>query len=273
MLRIPRELKAFDGLGWGKKASTRLAGGPMYHEFIFRTNARPQDILSIALVDNGDRRVECDGATLKFLERYKKQFEQDGYYVLALSDISNFGFAAQVFSGLNTMPSDNLTLEVKFAADPGGLGDLYFYATAWVSSAAPDAPVADFEPRLKLVNFKGGPANKDLVLDNLHTVADGSERIQRVHFYGGASDYIDRLEIRRDGNVVYEETVAEMRFNQKRKGRAPQDLWVTFDPIASGFALDENFSTAFARELQFRLRLTGALTDVPAIIETVELQK
>lgn len=269
MIRVPRDIKSFDGIGWGQKASVRLAGGPMYHELTLITNAVASDILWVTLTVNGDVKFQVAGSDLVLLERYKKLWEETGRFLLPLSDISNNSLESQVISGLNTVPSDNILLEVQFGS---GSGSLTLSASAEVSNASADAPVALYVPRTRKVNLKAGGSGI-IVLDNVHMRADGMEHLRRVHFDGtnGASaDYIDKLEIRRDKQIVFEQTTAEMRYKLKRLGRAPQAGYFHFDPIRSGFALAEMFSTGHVSELEFRITLNTSMSTIPALIESLE---
>ena len=275
MLRIPREIKSFSSPVWGGKPSTKLVGGPMYHEVVLETNLFPEHIAFVNVIKNGDTIYRLSGEDIKFIQRYCKQYDSANFFVIAFADKSGKSLEGQVISGLNTVQSDSIDLKVELVADPAGAGGApalpELKAYAWVSNSGPDAPVAKFQPRVRRENLIAG-ASGIVSINNVHLLADGRERLRRFHIDGGANDIIKHLEVKRDGLTVYEASLEQMRFDCKRNEKSPQPLWFHFDPIQGGFILSELFSTAHQRELEFRFTLSEAAMSLPCIIETMEEQ-
>lgn len=276
MIRIPRKIRGFDGVGWNNRAQVRLAGGPMYHEIALRTNAVDDDIQQVTITVNGDVRYQLPGWALRMLEKLKKKYEEAGLLIISLADLSMYSLEGQVMSGLNTVPTDNILVEVKFGDGTASVANPLItpptlVATATVSNSAPDSPIAMFVPRTRLVNLKGGGAGL-VTIDNLHQNANGREMIRRVHFDGrdgGANDYITDLEIRVDDVIRWEQSTADMRYELKRNDLAPQTGFYHFDPLRTRF-VSEIFNTAHQKALEFRLQISNAMATVPAIVETLE---
>lgn len=277
MFRIPRKLKSFDGVGWGNIARARLAGGPMYHEIVFNTNALEDDIVSVTLTVNGDVKYKLPGWALKMLERFKKKWEETGRYVIALADISLYSLEGQIISALNTAPTDNILLEVEFGDGTASVVDpnatpATLEAEAEVSNSDPTSAVALYVPRTRLVNLKGGGSG-EVTIDNLHQKSNGNELLRRAHFDGrdgGANDYITNLEVLVDNTKRWEQSKGNMRFNLKRHDKAPQAGFYHFDPIRSGFPITEMFNMAHSTSLEFKPTISNAMSTIPVIIETLE---
>lgn len=267
--RQPKELKGFSGVSSGL-ATLRIPGGKLIHEITLVTNASAAQLLYAKLSRNGSQVLKLTGTQLTFLEQYKKLWTESGRFTITLSDIWMASMEGEVLSGLNTYADDDIELEVSF--DTAAMSPTVPTLTGEVIESDFDSTqkLSFWEPRVRVVNLEGGPAGDDNIINNVHETKDGTEVIRRLHLYGGASDYITKLEIKRDDLQLHKQSTASMRYHAKRRGLAPQANWYHFDPVSMGFAV-EAFNTAHARKLEFIPTLSTALTDVTAIIETLRL--
>lgn len=269
MIRVPREMKSFDGIGWGQTAQVKVPGGPMYHELQLNTNATAADIPLVELYVNGDPRVSITGAQMVMLENYQKHYVEAGKFIVPLACLFGRSLEGQALSGLNTSPSDNLIIKVHFGA---GAGELSLSGVAWVSETPANSPIARYVPRIVSLGYAAGQSGRNIN----DTLRDGLARgamVRRIHFDGrgtGAQDLITELRIRRDRRVEYEQTNADNRYQLKRRGLAPQDGFYHFDPVQSGFIRSEMFSLA-GETLAFEVTTTAA-GNFPVLIEAVEPQ-
>lgn len=268
MLRIPRRIKSFSGVQRGEVASVQISGGPTLHEIALETNILPQHILRASLILNGDTIIEMTGEQMKMLERYKKQYEQAGMFILPIADISGRSLEGQAETALVTFPTDNITLEVAIAPEPDPQNPLVspsLRADALVSAASDERVII---PRVRTVTFSPDSTGENI----MNTLPRGPE-LRRMHLRnsdGGspAECGIDFLRILRDRLTVYELSAHRNEFELKRRERAPQDLYFHFDPIASGFNRMDKFRTA-SDELEFKLDMNNTNV-VQILLETVE---
>ncbi|AJD48275.1 outer membrane receptor protein [Isoalcanivorax pacificus W11-5] len=244
MLRVPREVKSFDGVGWGQKPQVKLAGGPTYHEIVFETNLLPEQIVMATLWLNGDPIVQMTGQQMVMLERYKKHWEEPGRFVMPLADISGASLEGQSLSALPTFPADNLILQVQVAQEPAPntQGSVALKADAWVSR---HVGVRSHISRITTTTFNAG-ANGRNILD---TLPNNGQLIRRMHLLGD----IANLRIRKDKNVVYEQDAGKNVYHLKRRKLAPQAGYYHFDPVQSHFIRAEQFDTRVVESLEFEM--------------------
>jgi len=266
MLRTTREIKSFSGVAWGQKAEVKLAGGPVYQELILTTNV-PAALLSIELFINGDPRIQMTGLELVMLESYKKLWTEAGKFVIPLGDISCRNIAGQMLPGLETKPTDNIILKVSIGADPGGLGNASLSAEAWVNAPLGNAAgeaLAIWHPRITTHTFDASASGKNV----LDTLAIGPQ-IRRAHFKSS----MNHLRILKgNGNsqaVVWERSAGTNSYMQKRFERAPQTGYYHFDPIESGFALDEVLKTDDTEILKMEITVP-APESISILLESLE---
>ena len=86
---IPRQLKAFEGVGWNQQAVVQLTGGPSYHEVILKTSLAATDMTKITVELNGDPIYTLKGTDLLMLERYRKRTVVAGFFPIYFSDMVN----------------------------------------------------------------------------------------------------------------------------------------------------------------------------------------
>ena len=114
--RRPMPLKSFDGVGFNAKAEARIDGGLLLHEIVIvASHALTEAELKIG----NDSKIKLSADELKFLERYKKQWETGYHYVLSMADISNVSLMGEILSGLNTTKDMDITLYATMGAGSG----------------------------------------------------------------------------------------------------------------------------------------------------------
>lgn len=262
MLRVPREIKSFDGVGWGSKPQVKLAGGPTYHEIVLTTNLTAAQINRVSLELNGDPIIQLSGADMLMLEQYKKHWTEPGKFIIPIADITGKSFEGQGLSALATFPADNIILKVDVAEEPAaGSPAVQLRADAWVSA---HRGVREAIPRISTITFNAGATGRNI----LDTLPNNGHLLRRMHMRGD----IDALRIRRDKVVVYEQSAGSNAFMLKRRERAPQAGYHHFDPVQSGFVLVEMFNTLARESLEFEMEVNSA-GHIAILLETLEPQQ
>lgn len=263
--RRPNPLAGFDAVAANKRAYSRYPGGKMLHEVIYETT---DNLTRIDLRHGKDNVVDISVANAKMLERYKKQQEQTGFVVMALSDISLDTLRGQILTGFNTTPGMEVWIGGTFGAGANPALTAFAFESDWDLRNDAQSKNAQFRPRIREQQLKGGGAGKELELDNLYQVRDGSEWIRRLHLET-AADNITRLQVKRDNETLADITREQMRFVVNRCRKAAQANIFHFDPLMFGLA-EEMLNTANARHLKFVVTLDSDITEINALIESVE---
>ena len=269
MLVFPRKVKPFTTAKWGETPAVQIAGGPTLHELRLTTNLAPSDIERINFILNGDTIVTLTGEEARMLERYKKIYEVEDpeqpnygtqvyHYVIPFADKSGKTLDGQGSSRLVTFPTDALTLEVRVREWPGGGTEPAIRLRAHARVSASEAQRLTI-PRIRSINFDALVSGENV----LNTIARGPA-LRRMHIRGDVSE----LKVLRDRLNVFEESRDGLEFELKRSGRAPQDGYYHFDPVASGFVRSEQFRTA-SDELEFVMQV-GDPGTFRILLETLE---
>lgn len=266
MKNFPKKLNSFQSQAWGEKATVKLNNGPTYEEIHLDTNITDASRIEKAVVNmNGDEIIVLTGAELVMLEKYKGQHTEAGLYVIPFSDISCKTMNGIRYTGLVTLPSDNINIEI-YLKDNGSSnwGTPSIKAYAYVSQSQPERY---FIPNIKKQTMQAGVKG-----DNEYTTlpAGADKQVRRMHF---SYAKIDELTVIRDGGTVYESTKALAEFQAKRWEREPQSGYFHFDPIVSGFALAGLFPTAHMSELKFTVKTTDVTPTIGILVESVRQVK
>lgn len=275
MIRFPRVMDGFDAVAWGQEAKQKLTAGQLINEMVIDGPTNPALIEHIKIEIDGDPVYYLTGEAVKFLERLDKRWEEDGKYVLTFTDNSMKPLGDQLMSGLYLPEGSQCFVKIKLSS--AGIGPVSLGGEITTTEVARGTDefyaLTAFRPRVRMANFKGGPTGADGVkIKDLFAMNDGREILRGVHFDGrdgGANDYIANLKVERDRVTLWDRTKERCRNWLKRNERAPQDGWYHFYPVGAGF-VTEALNTQHGFELNFVLTLSTAMTDVPAIIESLE---
>ncbi|MEY4429148.1 MAG: hypothetical protein RLZZ182_1837 [Pseudomonadota bacterium] len=276
MFRRNEPAKSFDGATPAQRAHVKIDGGPLINEiFVAATTggsaAAAADIEYIEVKIGSDTKFKLSGAQIVLLEDYHNRTVTSGTFPVTFADITMTEPQDQLASSLTTRAGEDIELAVKSAAavtaSVAFLGDLEV-ADYGIDDDGNIAPVAKLQPRVRFLQLKGGPAG-EVIIDNVHQLKDGGEWIKRIHFGNGSTDYITNVKVIRDNETLFDRSVANMRMDAKRHGKDPQANYVHFDTCLNGNA-EEMLNTEHKKHLRFVLTLSTAMTDIPAIIETVE---
>lgn len=258
----PRKLNSFIGQQWGEKATVKLANGPTYEEIHLNTNITNPLLIERVVVNlNGDEIYSLKGTELKMLEQYKKQYTEAGRYVIPFADISCNTRNGIRITGLVTLKSDNINVEVYLKAQPEETPAPSIKGVSYLSQAQPMRYVI---PRIKTQTMQAGAIGDNEYL----TLPHGQDKsVRRMHFKH--ADITDLL-ISRDGRTVFDADTGTNGFQQKRFEREPQAGYFHFDPIVSGFALDSLFPTAHTSELKFNVKTSSIAGTIPILVESIQ---
>ncbi|MGF1734348.1 major capsid protein P2 [Photobacterium satsumensis] len=257
----PKELDPVEGVGWGNRASLRLVSGPTYHSIELVTDITdPTDIERVEVSLNGSAKINVTGETLVKLQAHRKNYAQDGRYVISFGD-------ATLRTKIGVRQTDLVTLA----------GEIWFvYITLKSKSAGTTAPsirarahvlpaqsVRYYMPRIYELTWFASATGR--------TPFDFSERspalnLKRIHFLDNS---IDRVRVLRDSfeemNVTKDDNAYDLA--QAKKEQNPE--WFSLDFIRYGFGADGMLNTAARSQLAFELD-KSKVGSVPVIIEAVE---
>ncbi|WP_018691529.1 major capsid protein P2 [Algicola sagamiensis] len=266
MFRMPKKLNNFTTAEWGKTAVLHLQTGPVYEEIHLLTNLKKEDIREVRLLLNGDNFYRLSGFELDMLERYKCNYVEDGIFVLPFYDLTAQSIVGTRYTGLVTKSTDNLTLEVDLVelAPGSNREQLQLEAHAFMGMAQNERY---FLPRFRKHIMQAHASG----LNEFTSLPHGPQlTVKRMYF---KCDKIKKLEIYRDNRRVFECDQRLNRFQQTRLGRAPNDDYFIFDPVVSGYAWNERFTTAHQSELKFSVTLDEPVGTIEILVEEVEQER
>jgi len=263
---LPRDLNPIIGLVSNQRGHFTVVPGATYQELQLVTNITNSALIEkVELELNGEIIISLTGAEMKMLEVYKGQNAEAGRYILPLAKLEAKTPQGVQSGELVTLPSDNITLYVTFGDLTAIVGGATCKGRALVTGAKNRRV---FIPRIYSQNFDANASgNNDLPWAN----RSPQKNINRVHFYS-PNDVIKRLEIFRDGKVVFEADKLDNDFDLKHVGAraykcVPQANYYHFDPTAHGMAVEGLFPTVARQELKFRLNTTAAGESIKMLVE------
>ncbi|WP_018691973.1 major capsid protein P2 [Algicola sagamiensis] len=261
MFKTPKKLDSFVGQGWGQKASVKLHNGPTYEEVHLHTNLKPNEFyITVSL--NGEDIYKLTGDELVMLESYKNHFVEEGVYVIPFADISAKTKNGVNYTGLVTLPTDNILLDIHITGhasterqqDPVQISGLAYMGGA--------QPQRIFVP--KFITRTMQAANQG---ENEYNAQGAINRtVKRMFFKSGL---IEEIKVVRDNLQIFECTAKQNAFMQKRFKRIPQKEVFVFDPIVTGFALDNRFMTFYESQLKFTVTTSDIPHTIPILFEEV----
>lgn len=252
-----RDLDSFGMASAGKKSKVRVVGGPTYNGFCLETDETdPTKISRVSLIVNGDAYIDVTGQDLVDLEARKKRTHDAGIYQLRLSDIDMNTRAGKRLGELVTFASDNIYLEVEFAAN-SDVTTLDGFA--WVS---PAQAARAWAVKIKRENFNASRTGAN----SLHLDVDPSVFIKRIHFN---SDKITKVEHVVDRLTINEATTIRNNRALKDNGLALLPETYTFDPLMHGFGIDGMINIVANEEFKFLVTMSEP-SNIDYLIETLE---
>lgn len=267
----PKELDPVEGVGWGNRASLRLPSGPTYHNIELVTDVTdPKDIERVEVVLNGSARYSVSGETLVAMQKHRKNYTQDGRFVISFGDATLRTKIGVRQSDLVTLQGEiwfvYVTLKAKSAQEiadnelpqipsirarahvlPSQSERYYMprvYELTWFASAAGRTPF-DFAERSPMLNLK------------------------RIHF---KDDSIERVRVLRDTFEELNVNKTDNAFDLAAAKKEQNIGWFSLDFIRYGFGADGMLNTAARQQLAFELEKT-ATGSIPVVVEAVEQVK
>lgn len=258
-----QELNDFSGpSGFSKTKTLHLDTGPVYHEIQLFTNVNNDQIEQVEIKVNGDAIYDITGQFLRDLEKYKNRYQAAGVFIVPFSDLTARTQDGQHMTGLVTLPGDNITVKVKFAAATSAqtTAGTVPEVTA-VAITGDSVPVRELMPRMYRETIDGGKTGKV----NFKTFNRGP-RIRRLHLIAD----IERLEIKRDRKVRFDLTKVQNNFALRHDGLVPVDGYYHFDPVQTRFMLADSLQTAGESfEINPTLNTAGDFEVVFEVLERV----
>lgn len=259
----PFELNAFDSVGAGQKAHTKLPTGPTYQEVVLISNVPPAKIDKVTVDLGGIHQmgeiIEMTGAQLVTLEKYKGVTVGAGpvyFYVVPFGQRDAKTDAGQWSTGLVTLPNDNVLINVYLNADLGGITP-YIKGHARASkSQSVRYVIPMMKPHSIIVTSTGDN-------DYMGLPSDPAIRLRRLWLKGGD---ISKVELWKDGTRQYEQTLEVTEYIQKREEKMPQPDYFVLDFVQSGWMLADVFSPARLNELKMRMKV-GTVENIQLLVE------
>lgn len=261
---MPRDLRSIEGFvpTGNTRASITIDPGSTYHQLELVTNITDAALIKeVELELNGDTIITLTGQEMKMLEAYKKHHSEAGRYIIPFSLIEAKTSQGVQSSELVTMAGDNITLWID-VGDLSGVDKPFIRGRAKISSPQ---PVRYYIPRIYRFNLNASASGRN---DHQWQKKGAEFMLRRVHCKTDG-DVITRLEIQRDNTIVYENNASDNVFDLRRDGshagRAPQNGYFHFDPIASGHVMEGLFPTQ-NQSIVFRFTVSEP-TNIQCLVE------
>ncbi|CCN85482.1 conserved hypothetical protein [Vibrio nigripulchritudo SFn27] len=262
----PKELDPIEGVGWGNRASLRLVSGPTYHSIELVTDiTNPADIERVEVSLNGSAIYSISAETLVKLQAHRKNFAQDGRYVIQFGDPTLRTKIGVRQTDLVTLGNEiwfvHIQLKQKTADAQGNMP-----ATPIMRARAhvlPSQSVRYYLPRLYELTWFAAASGR--------TPFDFSERspdfnLKRIHFLDSS---VERVRVVRDTfeeiNVTKEDNAFDLASAKKEQNVG----WFSLDFIRYGFGADGMLNTAASSQLTFELE-KSAIGSIPVVVEGVK---
>ena len=267
----PKELDPVEGVGWGNRASLRLVSGPTYHNLELVTDVTdPKDIERVEVSLNGSARYSLSGETLVALQKHRKNYTQDGRYIISFGDATLRTKIGVRQTDLVTLQGEiwfvYITLKAKTAQE---IADNNLPATPSIRARAHVLPAQAeryYMPKVYELTWFASAAGR--------TPFDFAERspmmnLKRIHFKDNS---IDRVRVLRDTYEELNVNKADNAFDLAHSKKEQNIGWFSLDFIRYGFGADGMLNTAARNQLAFELEksTTGS---IPVVVEAVEQVK
>ncbi|GAL02949.1 outer membrane receptor protein [Photobacterium aphoticum] len=257
----PKELDPVEGVGWGNRASLRLVSGPTYHSIELVTDITdPTDIERVEVSLNGSAKVSVSGETLVKLQAHRKNYAEDGRYILSFGDATLRTKIGVRQTDLVTLGGEIWFVYITLKSKPAGTTPPTIRARSHV---LPSQAQRYYMPRLYELSWFASSTGR--------TPFDFAERspalnIKRIHFLDNS---IDRIRVLRDSYEELNVTKDDNAFDLAQSKKEQNAGWFSLDFIRYGFGADGMLNTAARNQLAFELD-KNQVGSVPVIIEAVE---
>ncbi|WP_120511979.1 major capsid protein P2 [Photobacterium salinisoli] len=264
----PKELDPVEGVNWGNRCSLRIVSGPTYHDIELVTNiTNPADIERVEVTLNGSPIISCSGEALEMMQLHRKNYVQDGRYVISFGDATLRTKAGVRMSDLVTLPGEIWFVYIQLKETPSASAPTIptIRARAHVLPAQSER---FYMPRIKQLTWHAAAAGR--------TPFDYPERspfinIRRIHM-SDPTDSIDRVRVIRDNVEELNVRRADNDFDLLVAKKDPIPGWLSLNFIRYGFGAEGVLNTAARSQLQFELD-KSAPGSIPVLIEFVEQVK
>lgn len=258
----PKELDPFEGVGWGNRCNLRIVSGPTYHSIELVTNITdPADIERIEVAKDGSAIYEISGKELVAVMKHRKQYQQEGRYVIPFGDDSMKTKIGMRQTDLVTLAGELWFIHVTLkGGKPAETAAPTIRARAHV---LPSQSQRFFMPRMKKLTWNAPAAGR--------TPFDFAERgagltIKRVHFDDAS---IERVRVVRDDVEEINVTRVDNDFDLAAADLEQNPGFFSLDFVRYRLGAEARLPTFATRSLTFELEKT-AHGAVPVLVEMVE---
>ncbi|MGF1702519.1 major capsid protein P2 [Photobacterium makurazakiensis] len=257
----PKELDPVEGVGWGNRASLRLVSGPTYHSIELITDITDaKDIERVEVSLNGSAKISVSGETLVKLQAHRKNYAEQGRYILSFGDPTLRTKIGVRQTDLVTLGGEIWFIHITLKAKDGDVATPTIRARAHV---LPAQATRYYMPRIYEITWFAAATGR--------TPFDFAERspalnLKRIHFL---DDSIDRIRVVRDTFEEINVTKIDNAFDLAQSKKEQNQGWFSLDFIRYGFGADGMLNTAARSQLTFELD-KNKVGSVPVIVEAVE---
>ncbi len=193
------------------------------------------------------------GSVLDSINKYKGIFDHANFLTIDFTERDAIGIVGREIGGYDLQTMDDLTVEITITGATAPTLEATAYFTPpqnnpliqkllnfQIATSASGKLVIPFDPRGSLVK-------------RLHLKYAGAD------WAAGADGNLNRLEVKKNGLVIFDQTCLENRFAQQEYRKVPQSKYFVYDPIVDNNA-SGHLVTADAASLEFNAYLTAADT-------------
>lgn len=261
------EITEFSNVGYGKKATARLASGLNLKEIIVHTKNVDADQMTRALLKVGSKTpYNLSGATIAAIQEYKGETVDAKVWVISFLDTSAKTVEGQEKTSLQTLMGENVILQLDLgerkspaqdALEPEILGVIVSGEPVLVQGR----PFREFMPQSLETLIPIGKTGK-----NTFTDFDIQENHLLRRMFFKSTDITD-IEIEVRGMPRKKVSVAHMHYQIKRTGKKIPNGLTVFDPMYLGF----NWADMLNITGKFKIILhTTSASDIEVDVETMQ---
>lgn len=271
MKNYPSVLPPFAGVAWSTQAQCLITPGPTIDEIMLQlTNCVVADVVNVTMTVNGETILSLTGPQLNFLAAFRGLPTSTGFLPIRFADIAMKTLDAQNLTGLVTLLSDIIMLNVTLGAYGGG-------GTAPTPSITGELHTSKAQQSRWLMPYQMATAqNAILLTDQILNIPSGFN-YHTIHMIGQGSG-VSRLQVFRQKNTgntatpgslgvkLWDRQLAMNNYQLSRAGRVPQTFGGVpafhFDPVSSGYAIASalNVPATDALTLDYNNAATGVVT-------------
>jgi hypothetical protein len=263
---LPFKLNAVEGVGAGQEAWVKLTNGPTYQQIVIESNIPPAEMEKVSIdmggVHNEGVIVEALGTELVTKDKYKGNYTTSSapfFYLVELGQLDGKTDSGQMFSGLVTLPSDNIRLLFD-QADTLTPTTPYIKVEAWASESQPYRRyIPSLRPQTIIVNSTGEQSY-------LNLPTKGGLKYRRLWLKGGG---LKVVEVKKDGARKYFGRKESVEYMQRILGLVPQATWFVVDFCERGFVFSDLFDPRHINSLELNFD-AGTAENVRCLVEGVK---